>query len=198
MQVLTKKYNFVTFYKTKKLRPTRITGKEFMTQKLVMLFTSLAFISGSAFAQVKEDVKLFEEAYARNIEPQAKIYVKPQTCDLTYMTTERQMYGPYEFKFKGDMSESFLENAKNRALFQACLEDDADMMVGALFDSYVTDSQPNVLQVRFLAYPVKFVNFRALGDSPNDFEMVRTVYPSALGATDKVFEEMKNTGKRTN
>lgn len=160
-----------------------------------MTASALLFFCGGMFAQGKQEVKLFEEAYARNIEPQAKIYVKPQTCDLSYMTQERQMYGPYEFKFKGEMSEAFLENAKNRALFQACLEDEADMMVGALFDSYVTDTEPNILQVRFLAYPVKFVNFRALGDSPNDFEMVRTVYPSAVGASDKVFEELKNTGK---
>lgn len=166
-------------------------------RKILLAFSAFVFTLG-AFAQGTKDVKLFEEAYARNIEPQAKIYVKPQTCDLQYLTKERQSYGPYEFRFKGDLSESFLENSKNRALFQACLEDDADMMVGALFDSYTTDGEPNVLKVKLLAYPVKFINFRALGESANDYEMVRTVYPSAIGSFDKAVEELKNTGKKTN
>ena len=160
--------------------------------------SAFSIVSIGLNAQTNKDVKLFEEAYARNIEPQAKIYVKPQTCDLEYLTKDRQSYGPYEFRFKGELTEGFLENSKNRALFQACLEDNADMMVGALFDSYTTDGEPNVLKVKLLAYPVKFVNFRALGESPTDYEMVRTVYPSAVGALDKAVEEQRNTGKRTN
>lgn len=169
-------------------------------RKLYILLVAIGlFPQVSTFAKGKnEEVKLFEEAYSRNIEPQAKIYVKPQTCDLLYLSTEQVTYGPYEFKFKGDLNESVLENGKNRALFQACKEEKADMMVGALFDSYVTDDDPGVLKVELIAYPVKFVNFRALGESSNDYEMVRTVFPSAVTAVDKAQEERKNTGKKTN
>ena len=158
----------------------------------------ITLFSFGALAQNKKEVTTFQEAYARNIEPQAKIYVKPQTCDLKYLSTDRQEYGPYEYKFKGDLTDVMLENFKNRALFQACLEDEADMMVGALFNSSIDDSEPNVLKVQLLAYPVKFINFRALDGSANDYEMVRSVYPSAIGAVDKAVEELKNTGKKTN
>lgn len=162
-----------------------------------VILSFLIFLSLNCFSQENQsEIKLFEEAYARNIEPLAKIYVQPQTCDLEYLTKERQKYGPYQFKFKGELTEYFLENCKNRALFKACIEDNADMMVGTIFDSYTNDSEPNVLKVTLIGYPVKFINFRSLGESPVDYEMVRTVYPSAVGAYDKAQEELRITGKK--
>ena len=135
---------------------------------------------GLAWLNVKaEDPNLhnstFEEAYARNIEPQATIFVAPQTCDLQYLSDKRIEYGPYQFKFKGDLSESMLESFKNRALYIACVKQDADMMIGALYDSWIDEKESNVLNVTFLAYPVKFVNFRNL--EPTD--MIKAVYPTS-------------------
>lgn len=137
----------------------------------------------------------FEEAYARNIEPQAKIYVAPQTCDLKYLSDKRMEFGPYQFKFKGDLTESMLESFKNRALYVACVSHDADMMIGALYDSWIDDKQSNILNVTFLAYPVKFINFRNLDNTENNYEMIKAVYPASEDPLGKLIDRQLNLGK---
>lgn len=137
----------------------------------------------------------FEEAYARNIEPQAKIFVAPQTCDLQYLSDKRVEFGPYQFKFKGDLTESMLESFKNRALYVACVNQDADMMIGALYDSWIDEKQSNILNVTFLAYPVKFINFRNLEPTEKNYEMIKAVYPSSQDPIGKIIDRQVNIGK---
>ena len=155
---------------------------------------------GLAWLNVKaEDPNLhnstFEEAYARNIEPQAKIFVAPQTCDLQYLSDKRIEFGPYQFKFKGDLTESMLESFKNRALYIACVKQDADMMIGALYDSWIDEKQSNVLNVTFLAYPVKFINFRNLEPTEKNYEMIKAVYPASEDPIGKIIDRQTNIGK---
>lgn len=137
----------------------------------------------------------FEEAYARNIEPQAKIFVSLQTCDLEYLSDRRIEFGPYQFKFKGDLTESMLESFKNRALYVACVSQDADMMIGALYDSWVDENQSNILNVSFLAYPVKFINFRNIEITKDNYEMIKAVYPASEDPIGKIIDRHINSGK---
>lgn len=160
---------------------------------------SLAIISCVAVTAKDngKEQKAFEEAYARNIEPASKIYVSPQVVDLQYLSTERETYGPYAFPIKGlsAVTEGDLDNLKNRALYKAMIvEAGADIMVGAIFDSYVLENDGNTMWIEISAYPAKFVNFRNLGDKDNDYEMVRTVYPSAVDAYGKQVEQLQITG----
>ena len=164
--------------------------------KKILLFacTCLCFLWMNA-----EDPNLhnstFEEAYARNIEPQAKIFVAPQTCDLQYLSDKRIEFGPYQFKFKGDLTESMLESFKNRALYIACVKQDADMMIGALYDSWIDEKKTNVLNVTFLAYPVKFINFRSLESTEKNYEMIKAVYPASNDPIGKIIDRQVNIGK---
>ena len=154
-------------------------------KKFVLLFCSCFSCVWINAQNPNQHNSIFEEAYGRNIEPQAKIFVVPQTCDLQYLTTKRIEYGPYQFKFKGDLTESMLESFKNRALYLACVKQEADMMVGALYNSWIDENQTNVLNVTFLAYPVKFVNFKNIEPSEANYEMIKSFYPMSGVEIDK-------------
>lgn len=162
-------------------------------------FILLVCICLSFFALKAEDPNLhnstFEEAYARNIEPQAKIFVAPQTCDIKYLSDKRVEFGPYQFKFKGDLTESMIEAFKNRALYVACVKQDADMMIGALYDSWIDEDKSNILNVKFLAYPVKFINFRNLESTVTNYEMIKAIYPSSQDPIGKIIDRQVNVGK---
>lgn len=65
----------------------------------MLLLTLLLAGSACVYAQKKE-VKIFEEATARRIEPQVHVFITPQVADLKMLSTEREQYGPYRFEMK--------------------------------------------------------------------------------------------------
>ena len=123
----------------------------------------------------------FEEAVTRAAEPEVKVFIHPLIADLQMIETERQSYGPYTYKIKSPENLTIveLENFKKRALYQAVQISDADVLIEPLFDSYIDESDPHKLVINLTGFPAKYVNFRNLGSSPDDLEMVRVVYPAA-------------------
>ena len=123
----------------------------------------------------------FEEAVTRAAEPEVKVFIHPLIADLQMIETERQPYGPYTYKIKSPENLTIveLENFKKRALYQAVQISDADVLIEPLFDSYIDESDPHKLVINLTGFPAKYVNFRNLGSSPDDLEMVRVVYPAA-------------------
>ena len=88
-----------------------------------------------------------------------------------------------------------LEAFKNRALYVACVKQDADMMIGALYDSWIDEDKSNILNVKFLAYPVKFINFRNLESTVTNYEMIKAIYPSSQDPIGKIIDRQVNVGK---
>lgn len=143
-----------------------------------MLFAAMLMTAMVCFAQKADDKKLFEEAGSRDKEPEFKVFVTPQICDVKFLSTEREEFGPYYFNIDGALDEAELANAKNRAVHRAMKESDADAIVAMVPHSYISAENDKVLVVEVSGYPAKYVNFRPLGTSDVDFETIRTVYPS--------------------
>lgn len=158
------------------MRPTRI--RENTMKKVFVLLVAMLMSGSVCFAQKDADKKLFEEAGSRDKEPEFKVFVTPQICDVKFLNTEREEFGPYYFNIDGTLDEAELLNAKNRAVHRAMKESDADVIVAMVPHSYVSAENEKVLVVEITGYPAKYVNFRPLGTSDVDFETIRTVYPS--------------------
>ena len=88
-----------------------------------------------------------------------------------------------------------LDSFKNRALYVACVSQNADMMIGALYDSWIDEKQSNILNVTFLAYPVRFINFRNIEITNDNYEMIKAVYPASEDPIGKIIDRHINSGK---
>lgn len=147
------------------------------------LFIAAMLVAGCAFgalAQKKENnVKVWEESEARRLVPEVRTFVTPQICDMQMLSKGRETFGPYYFEIKS-VEQTFnfeLQNFKNRALYRACQEGDADAVIEPLFNSYVYEKDSKVLVVELSGYPVKYTNFRPA--SKDEVEMIGVVYPDA-------------------
>lgn len=176
----------------KKLRPTQTLGSSDMNKKILLLPLFILCITISAQAQKPGTVKSFEEAYGRTVEPLHNAYGIPIVYDV--VLGQREEFGPYKFPIKGDLHENELQNYKNRAIYMAMLEKDADELIGSIFDSYILDDDPKTLWVRLSAYPAHWRNFRNLNADSKEIEMIKVIYPSAVDAYGKYQEERRKMG----
>lgn len=165
--------------------------KKLIVAMSVALFSFMAVHAQRAVVH-NEQVKTFEEAMTRTVEPEVKVYVRPKVADLSMIATSRQYYGPYTYKVKTLTEEQF-ENLKTSALYRATSESEADVMVATIFDSYTLEGDESTLVIEISGFPAKFVNFRDFGGSPEDVEMVKYVYPAAYSPQGRMQEQSKNT-----
>lgn len=151
-----------------------------------MMCGLLAFI---AMAQTRT----FEESQSRIAEPELKVYIRPMVADLEVLNDQKRMkFGPYEYEVNTKLfNDDDLTNLKATSVYKAALSADADVIVGAIFNTYVEDSEPDVVKIEVIGFPAKYVNFRPLGtdEKSNDYDMIRVVYPS----TGKQYEESAKT-----
>lgn len=160
-------------------------------KKLLLLLTALLIMLPM---MAKEPDKVFERTDARILEPEMKVFIRPQIGDFEILEDQhRCYYGPYRFPIKSweSMTEGELTNLKTSALFRAQKEADADIIIGVLFDSYVYDADGKTLIVELSGFPAKFVNFRNLGEeNTSEYQMIQVVYPAN---TNKLLEEALKT-----
>ncbi len=150
--------------------------------KKYFLVLSMMAILGSVTATAQkrdENVKLWEEAQARKIEPEIRTFVTPQICDMQMLSKSRQTFGPYYFPIKSieDTFNYELTNYQNRALYRAVQEADADAIIEPLFNSYVYDKDTKTLVVELSGYPVKYTNFRPASSA--EVQMIGVIYPDS-------------------
>lgn len=158
-----------------------------MKRHVMLLLTLLLAGSACIYAQKKE-VKIFEEATARRIEPQVHVFITPQVADLKMLSTEREQYGPYRFEMKSLENTSLddLNSWKIRALYRATLENNADAIIEPLFNCYVLEKDTKTMVIELSGFPVKYVNFRSLGkDDLREIEMIKAVYDTPTIVTAK-------------
>ncbi len=149
-------------------------------KRSLLLICAIALMGGISSAQKsKKDAMVWEEAGERQKEPEFKVFINPQVADLEFMSAEREQFGPYYFPIKSieDTKNWELDNFQSKATYRAMKESDADVIVAPVYHSYVMESDEKTMVIELTGYPAKYVNFRPLGKKPEDFEMVRTVYP---------------------
>lgn len=149
-----------------------------MKKHLFTIGIALSMAATCFAADNDKQNKLFEEAYARDEEPASVVYIHPQIADMQMLSKEREVYGPYRFRLQkpGTVMEGELENDKARALYRATMEADADLMIGALYDSYITEDDERIISVEVSGYPAKYVNFRPLPLDTNTSNMIHECF----------------------
>lgn len=190
-------YNAFRDLQAAEVAPDTNAGKYIMFEKKkIVLFIaallSFAVIQAQRKVVYQEDIKTFEEAMTRTVEPEVKVYIRPKVADLSMIATARQYYGPYKYNVKS-LNEDIFENLKKSALYRDTKESDADVMVATIFDSYTLDGDDNTLIIEISGFPAKYVNFRDFGGVPEDVDMVKWVYPAAYSPTTRQQEEDRNT-----
>jgi len=146
-----------------------------MKRIALLLLALLALGSADTFAQKKKP-NTFEEATARKLDPEVRVFIRPMVCDMKLLTDGRESFGPYAFPIKGldQISNEEFMSIKSRAMYQGAKESDADAIMEPLFFSYVKEGEPKVMYIELSGYPVKYINFHALKD--NEVEMVEKIY----------------------
>ncbi len=144
---------------------------------------ALALLAGSvitASAQSNKAKNTWEESQARRINPEIRMVITPQICDMTMLSNNREIYGPYIFDIRSieeTANSGDLDNLKNNALFLACREADADAVIEVVYHSYVSEKDSKKMYIELSGYPVKYTNFRPA--SKAEIEMMGVVYPRA-------------------
>lgn len=142
--------------------------------KKVLLTLAVSFLSFASYAQKPNT---WEESQARRINPEIRMVVTPQICDMSMLSKSREVFGPYKFNIKSieDTTNGELDNFKSNALFQACREMDADAIIEVIFHSYVVEKDNKTLVIELSGYPVKYTNFRPATKA--EVDMMGVVYP---------------------
>ncbi|HUN20973.1 MAG TPA: hypothetical protein PLT34_06920, partial [Muribaculaceae bacterium] len=118
------------------------------------------------------------ESSARMLDPEVRVFITPQICDMEMLSEGREIFGPYRFEISslGNTTNSELDNMKARALYRATVEAGADAVIEPLFNSYVVDKDSKTMVIELSGYPVKYSNFRPLKAS--EIDIIRVVYPN--------------------
>lgn len=154
-----------------------------MKLKAMALVVAAALVSPLfADAQDKGGQIIFQDSETHMSQPELRVFVNPQVCDLEMIypgkpRTEYQQYFP--IRSVDTLTEAEFTNLKNRALYHFAKEHGADIIIEPIFNSIITDKDSKRLLIMVTGYPAKYVNFRPLGKSAVDLDMVRTVYPAA-------------------
>lgn len=148
--------------------------KKFLLVALTLLVGANLYAQRKSTAQ--EEKVLFEEAISRTVEPEIRMFIQPTIADVEFLSEERQKYGPYMFPIKSadQLTEGELNNAKAAALYRATELENADVIVGTLFDSYISEKDPKVLVIKLSGFPGKYKNFRSITN--DQVEMIKWVY----------------------
>lgn len=130
----------------------------------------------------KSSQVIFQDSEMHMSQPELRVFVNPQVCDLEMIhpsspRTEFEMQFP--IKSVDTLTELEFTNMKNRALYHFAKKEGADIIIEPIFNSTVNEKSNKIMTIYVTGFPAKYVNFRPLGKSDADLEMVRTVYPAA-------------------
>lgn len=153
-----------------------------MNLKTMLLAAAGAIVATlSAVADDKNQQVLFQDSEMHMSQPELRIFVTPQVCDMEmiYPNKPRSEYSyAVEIRSIDALTEAEFTNLKNRTLYKFAKEHGADIIIEPIFNSYVTTDNKNILNITVTGFPARYVNFRPLGKSDVDLDMVRIVYPA--------------------
>lgn len=136
--------------------------------KKVFLFCLALIVSSSAFAQFKPDNIVYQESFARNLEPIHSMLATPMIADLEISPTkisytETKLLRPY--RVNSDLIK-MLPELKKLVLSRAAQLHNADVIVAATIN-ITTNSRGN-LEITITGYPATYHNFRKATDGEVD------------------------------
>lgn len=154
----------------------------------------------TAMAQNKKEVKVWEESNARKIEPEIRMFVTPQICDMKMLSASREVYGPYAMDVRlfyaksfSDLTNSQLENMQKNAAYLATKESDADAIIEPVFHSWLNENDDKTVYIEISGYPVSYYNFRPV--TKTDIDMIGVVYPTTNSS---IMVNTQSAGNTTN
>lgn len=118
----------------------------------------------------------FRSAQIRVQDPMLDVYVRPLVADLEIIKKDRQKYPPsaqFLDKKLTDLTVNDIEDAKVLATYQAAIQEDADVIVGATYEvrNHI-DEKGKVsdygLDVIVSGYPAKYTNWHKMGENAQD------------------------------
>ena len=153
--------------------------------KHILLVTALLFVANAWGQQTVKVQKSesFEESEALIIDPKQDVYIVPLVAEIEIIDNQKRgEYGPYYFDVLSNKSINdpyVLEGYKNRALYLATKDAQADLIVAAMLNvKNETDSSgKEQIVVRISGYPGKYVKFRSA--KSEDLGWITTVYPAS-------------------
>lgn len=150
-----------------------------MKRILLLAITAIAMML-PAFAQ-QQAQPIFQDSEVHMSQPEVRVFVTPQVADLEmiYPGKSREEYQQFfNIKSIDTLTEVEFDNLKKRALYSFASEHGADLIIEPIFNSIVSEKDPKRILITVTGYPAKYVNFRPLGKSQGDLDMVRVVYPA--------------------
>lgn len=154
--------------------------------KALLLAAGATVAAFSVAADDNNAQVLFQDSEMHMSQPELRIFVTPQVCDMEmiYPNKPRSEYSySVEIRSLESLSEAEFTNLKNRTLYKFAKAHGADIIIEPIFNSYVTTENKNVLNITVTGFPARYVNFRPLGKSDVDLDMVRVVYPAGYQQT---------------
>lgn len=133
--------------------------------KKVFLFCLTLVVSSNAFAQFRPDNIVYQESFARNLEPIHSMLTTPSIADLEISSkkityTEKNLFKPYIVN--RDLIK-MLPELKKIALNRAAQQHNADVLVAATLD--ITTNSRGRLEITVTGYPATYKNFRKATDA---------------------------------
>lgn len=154
---------------------------------LGVLFAGLA-TTGLMAQKDQFSTVIFEESEVHMTAPELRVFITPQVADLEmiYPGKPREEYQQlFPIKSFDSLTNKDLDNMQKRALYQFAQEHNADVIIEPIFNSRISEKNPKSLLISITGYPARYVNFRPLGKSENDLEMVKIVYPAEYQKLEK-------------
>ena len=144
-------------------------------KRALLVFVATAMCAFS-YAQKVE----FRQAQTRVIEPMQDVYIRPLVADLEIIKNTRQKYMPsaqFINKKLTDITYPELEDAKILATYQAAVQEDAEVIVGATYEvrNHI-DEKGKVsefgVDIIVSGYPAKYTNWHKMGEQAEDIKWV--------------------------
>ncbi|MBD5325127.1 MAG: hypothetical protein HDR46_02895 [Bacteroides sp.] len=148
---------------------------------LLLLAAGVAVGPVAGFADDKNSQVLFQDSEMHMSQPELRIFVTPQVCDMEMINPDKpraEFSSVFEIRSLESLTEAEFTNFKNRTLYMFAKEHGADIIIEPIFNSYIVAGDNKLLRINVTGFPARYVNFRPLGKSDVDLEMVRVVYPA--------------------
>lgn len=151
-------------------------------KKSALFALVLGALSLTANAQSNGGQVLFQDTETHISQPELRVFVNPMVCDLQilYPSSPRKNFSTsFIIKSLESLTEAEFQNLRKRALYQFTTDQQADVIIEPIFNSYITSNNTKELTIEITGFPAKYTNFRPLGKEQADVEMVRVVYPAS-------------------
>ncbi len=128
--------------------------------QLKLFFVAVGlFMAGNMMAQKSTTISSFEDTQARVVDPYARAYVKPLTCELEVKDRVSHTYDftLAEVQAMSGEGGALFDNLRSRAVFKLAEDNNVDVIVAATF--YIKGSTTEGFHVTVKGFTANFVKW---------------------------------------